>query len=501
MRHLLSPLLCALLGCSTPLPPRQASPPPEPGGPGWDSGDTGGPASDGAAPGQVGPDEDGDGTSRWSGDCDDTNPTVHPGAAELCDGLDNDCDGEVDETCHWQAMAPEAASWQAHDATGWRVAAGDTNGNRRDGVLLSDETADGGRGEVRLYDRAGTPEATLLGTEGLGLGRSLALVGDVNGDTHPDLFATTAHAAVVLLQGPFVGTETPDPTAAGIHLDTAPLAAVASPADEDGVVDLLVTVPGAAGSAVHLWPGPFEGWFETADAAASFDAPAAAAGFGEAVVTGDLDGDGFLDVIIAAPRDATSGAATGAVAIWQGPVSGSQPLYGATTILRSRRSLDAAGTALEVCDLDGDGRLELLVGRPGVAAGGVHDAGDVVAIPWRESLPGTLDDAAAAGVLGSSTTGGLGISVACADLDGDEVLDLAIGHLRPGGYDGDDEGAVDVVAGPVEGRVLAPTLRVRGGDPRMDFGRAIAVLDGGEGLLVGGRHAFPTVLEAAVLLP
>ncbi len=501
MRHLLSPLFCALLGCSTAPPPRQASPPPEPGGPGWDSGDTGGPASDGAAPEQVGADEDGDGTSRWSGDCDDTNPTVHPGAVELGDGLDNDCDGEIDEICHWQVQAPEAASWQAHDATGWRIATGDTNGNRRDGVLLSDETAWDGRGEIRLHGRNGEEEASLLGTEGLGLGRSLAMVGDVNGDTHPDLFATTAQDQVVLLHGPFLGTQTPDPTAAGIHLSAPPLAAFAAHANEDDLVDLLVTVPGASGSAVHLWPGPFEGWFETADASASFLAPAAAAGFGEGLVTGDLDGDGLVDVAIAAPRDATSGAPIGAVAVWQGPVSGAQPLSGATAVLRSRRALDAAGAALEVCDVDGDGLPELLVGRPGVGAGGVHDAGDVVVVPWRDSLPGTLDDAAVAMVQGSSTTGGLGISVACADFDGDEVLDLAIGHLRPGGYDGSNEGAVDMVAGPVEGTVLAPTLRVRGGDERMDFGRSIAVLDEGEGLVVGGRHAFPTVLAASVLLP
>ncbi len=40
------------------------------------------------------------GPAGWSvsfGDCDDTDANVRPGAAELCDGLDNDCDGTADE--------------------------------------------------------------------------------------------------------------------------------------------------------------------------------------------------------------------------------------------------------------------------------------------------------------------------------------------------------------------------------------------------------------------
>ena len=48
--------------------------------------------------GPSGDDGDGDGYSEAAGDCDDGDPSVHPGTAEVCeDGLDNDCDGALDD--------------------------------------------------------------------------------------------------------------------------------------------------------------------------------------------------------------------------------------------------------------------------------------------------------------------------------------------------------------------------------------------------------------------
>jgi hypothetical protein len=51
----------------------------------------------GDAPCSLGIDRDGDGYFEGYGDCDDSNEGVHPFAEEICNGIDDDCDGYTDE--------------------------------------------------------------------------------------------------------------------------------------------------------------------------------------------------------------------------------------------------------------------------------------------------------------------------------------------------------------------------------------------------------------------
>ena len=73
--------------------------------------------------GTVDPDDrDGDGYLGSVDDCDDDNPDINPGRSEGCDGLDNDCNGEIDDD-----PVDAETFYEDRDGDGW----GDVNRSER----------------------------------------------------------------------------------------------------------------------------------------------------------------------------------------------------------------------------------------------------------------------------------------------------------------------------------------------------------------------------------
>ncbi|MFH0729306.1 MAG: putative metal-binding motif-containing protein, partial [Pseudomonadota bacterium] len=77
-------------------------------------------------------DNDGDGVTENGGDCDDAKAAVHPGAVETCNGIDDNCNGQVDEGCR--------TYYQDTDADGFGNAAVTMKATAKPAGYVSDNT-------------------------------------------------------------------------------------------------------------------------------------------------------------------------------------------------------------------------------------------------------------------------------------------------------------------------------------------------------------------------
>ena len=170
---------------------------------------------------------------------------------------------------------------------------------------------------------------------------------------------------------------------------------------------------------------------------------------GRAVASADLDGDGLAELIIGADRTDYGGTNTGAVHIYRGE----QGRFFSETPWRSlygQVQYERLGSALAVCDFDGDGWMDL-------AAGAIDGEDDAVAVPATEQGgvhvfhgtggPEGFDDKASFILYGVAPDGAggwapqpgmhLGQRLTAGDFDGDGRCDLAAGAPE-GGPDGAD---------------------------------------------------------------
>ena len=129
---------------------------------------------------------------------------------------------------------------------------------------------------------------------------------------------------------------------------------------------------GFAGRA-YLFYGPITGTLNAANADATISAEAFGDNLGFSVASaGDVNDDGFDDVLIGARGNDTPGIQAGRVYLFLGPISGNRPATSADAII-SGAAFDEVGRAVAPAgDLNGDGFDDILLGTD---VGGPADEG------------------------------------------------------------------------------------------------------------------------------
>lgn len=103
----------------------------------------------------------------------------------------------------------------------------------------------------------------------------------------------------------------------------------------------------------------------------------------------------------------------------------------ATDVAVWGRQANANLSSLAVCDVDGDGAQDIVIGAPGDASGSLAATGAVTIVwggwPAEATVDLASNNAKATTFYGTSIGAHLGTSVACVDLDGDTIGDVIAG--------------------------------------------------------------------------
>ena len=334
-------------------------------------------------------DADGDGAPACR-DCDDLDATRSPDEDEVCDGLDNDCNGVVD--------------YPAIDAPTWSIDY-DGDGYGREDTSFQIEACQAPDGFVDNADDCDDADAN-----------DFPGAYDVYVDADGDGFGADGETVSVCELEEGTTTEAGDCDDADGEINPGALEICNDGIDQDC----------GASTSCELGLG---------NAAASIQGDTAEAFLGtELVGVGDVTGDGIDDLLVGAPEAEGSGGAAGEAWLFAGPISGSG-LSADDAHMRflGVSSGDAAGRELaQLGDIDGDGVDDLAIAAPTASDRAVR-AGSVYLFTGDTISGGTAGDVVDLSTADHTWTGPTAYDfygtnvVGTGDVDGDGIADMLIG--------------------------------------------------------------------------
>ena len=307
--------------------------------------------------------------------------------------------------------------------------------------------ADAGAGRVYVYAGSATGVSAtnvsaIDGPDGAGtaFGKILVAAGDLNGDGFGDVAvgmpASDGHVYVYLggPSGLSANSRWTLPGSDGAQASFGATIAAAGDVDGDGYAELLVGAPAyAVGSnagvgRAHLFFGGATGLRASSVTLDSLDGAGASYGTGLAGA-GDVNDDGYADIAVMAPG---VNVGEGKVHVYTGSPTGPDPSSKTASfaIALTGSGRDENG-ALAFGDVDGDGRSELIVGSAATASSLGADAGRVRVVPF--GVVGPIPSEAVV-IDGPSRAGErFGTAVTLGDFNADGYDDLAVYDPAGGG--------------------------------------------------------------------
>ncbi len=335
-----------------------------------------------------------------------------------------------------------ASDGAANDMFGVVARAGDVDGDGYDDIIVG---APSGAAYVYRGSSSGIDASSEVkltpadGTTGAGFGYATACAGDINDDGYDDVivgawYQDSAAGAAYVYYGSVTGIEPASEdvlTASdgrsysyfGIDVDGA------GDVNRDGYDDVIIGARGGSSvfGAAYVYYGTASGIDASSEDKLTASDQDNSDRYGHQVAgAGDLDGDGYGDVLVGTPEDDDEGSAAGAVYVYYGSSSGIDASSEDKLTASDGAASDQYGIAVaRAGDVDGDGYGDILIGAYLEDEGGSSAGAAYVYYGSSVGVKASSEDKLVASDAGSGDYFGAFLSAA-GDLDGDGYGDILV---------------------------------------------------------------------------